>query len=103
MMAGQILSRLNTLEDYILALSNQIRQLSGQGQSESPKLDQILSDTQEIKSLVAAVDGKVDTLTDICNAMDAKLNTLVSALPDLKCKFPGGNPNQSKNSKKKGT
>lgn len=101
MIAGQILSRLNTLEDYILILSRQVSALSTQAQEENPKLDAILQETQETKALVTAIDGKIDTLTGLCNSMDAKLNTIVSALPDLKCKFPGGNPNPTKNTKNK--
>lgn len=86
MIQGQILNKLNTVEELVLLL---VRQMNANGQSESGCCDKIDALILSVTTLQTSVDN-----------LDKKVDMIIKALPDLKCRFPGGKPENTKTTKK---
>lgn len=100
MMLGQVLSRLNTLEELILQLGRQVQAIQQTGSGDDVKLDELLQKTTVLQLSVDGLGEKTDTLLVQSEETGNNVNTLLVLAPDMKCRFPGGKPENAKTTKK---
>lgn len=99
MILGQILNRLNTLDESMRIIAFR-KEAAPQEQGETDDADKLATEVREMKTAMESLKKEIDRLILQSEQMEKGLTTLLLLVPELKCRFDGRKAELKRNDKR---